>query len=277
MQIRTKSHLSMAKKSHSYQPPKKLNPLVFARQIEDLEKKVGSLEKHVETVVKSYNVHMDYIANFARHDLGNAIQNIAATIRLIEDQIDPDALESLKASVEHLDTTLANLGDIIHSNPDEAFQLNKLMRAVEVFVRSSLAVDNISIEANFDVNDKNLIHQPFQTLLQLIHNLIINAKKAINKLPNPTCKRIVIDANIIDKECVISVKDTGCGIPDELTEKIFEFGFTTTSGSGIGLYHAKNVCDEIGGKISLTRNSDGFATIFTIKFPIDGNEEDTCD
>lgn len=71
---------------------------------------------------------MDYIANFARHDLGNAIQNISATIRLIENEIAPEIAESLKASVRHLDATLGNLGDIIHSGPDQPFPLSKLMK-----------------------------------------------------------------------------------------------------------------------------------------------------
>lgn len=270
----------MAKKSHAYQPSRKFNPIVLAQKIDEQGSRILSLERLLQTVIRSNNSHMDYIANFARHDLGNAIQNISATIRLIENEIAPEIAESLKASVRHLDATLGNLGDIIHSGPDQPFPLSKLMRATEVFVRSSLAADNISIETNFDINDSRLIHQPFQTLLQLIHNLIINSKKAINASltsDNTTDKRIVIDANILDNNCVIAVKDTGCGVPDDNIDKIFDFGFTTTSGSGIGLYHAKNVCADIGGTISLKRDCEGFSTIFIINFPINGNEKNSCD
>lgn len=225
---------------------------------------------------------MDYIASFARHDLGNAIQNISAIIRLIENDLDSQIVESLKASVKHLDSTLANFGEIIHADPRQSFSIRKLMTAVEVFVRSSLAADNILIETDFDPHDETLINQSFQTLLQLIHNLIINSKKAINAVAcssetSQLGKKIVVKANIIDENCVIAVKDTGCGIPDENLEKIFEFGFTTTSGSGIGLYHALNVCAEIGGDISVSRNIDGFSTVFTLKFPIYGDQKDSCD
>ncbi|MDE5645126.1 MAG: HAMP domain-containing histidine kinase [Muribaculaceae bacterium] len=269
----------MAKTHRKYQPSHRINPVVLAKKIEDQGERILSLQRHLQTVIKSNNSHMDYIANFARHDLGNAIQNISAIIRLIENEIAPEIAESLKASVKHLDSTLGNLGEIIHSDPDKPFPLSRLMTAVNVFVRSSLAADDISIVTNYDLDDKRMIHQPFQTLLQLLHNLIINAKKAINanEVSDKSLKRIEIDANIIDDSCVIAVKDTGCGIPDENLDKIFKFGFTTTSGSGIGLYHAKNVCKEIGGDLFIRRNCDGFSTIFIINFPIDDNEKNSCD
>lgn len=272
----------MAKNNRTYQPFKRPNIQVLAKKIERQEERINSLSRLLQSVIRSNNSHMDYIASFARHDLGNAVQNISATIRLIENDIDPKIAESLKASVKHLDATLENLGEIIHSDPDKPFSLVKLMRAVEVFVRSSLAADNISIETIYDHTDERLIRQPFQTLLQLIHNLIINAKKAINAVDSDAvddCRKklIRVEANIVDNTCVIAVKDTGCGISDENLEKIFDFGFTTTTGSGIGLFHAVNVCKEIGGEISVERNADGFSTIFTLKFPMYGNEEDSCD
>jgi len=261
----------MAKNHRKYQSSHRINPVVLAKKIEDQGERILSLQRHLQTVIKYNNSHMDYIANFARHDLGNAIQNISAIIRLIENEIAPEIAESLKVSVKHLDLTLGNLGEIIHSDPDKPFPLSRLMTAVNVFVRSSLAADDIYIVTPYQL--------PFQTLLQLLHNLIINAKKAINanEVSDKSLKRIEIDANIIDDSCVIAVKDTGCGIPDENLDKIFKFGFTTTSGSGIGLYHAKNVCKEIGGDLCIKRNCDGFSTIFIINFPIDDNEKNSCD
>lgn len=87
-------------------------------------------------------------------------------------------------------------------------------------------------------------------------------------------KKIEIAAEVDGEFCIIAIKDTGCGIKDEDVNRVFDYKFTTTNGCGIGLYHAKYVCDEIGGEISFQRNVDVFSTVFIIKFPVNGTKED---
>lgn len=58
---------------------------------------------------------------------------------------------------------------------------------------------------------------------------------------------------ISSKELEIRVKDDGKGL-DKTIEKpieIFEKGFTTTAGSGLGLFHVKQILEELNGSISL--------------------------
>lgn len=217
---------------------------------------------------------MDHLANFAKHDIGNAIQNISANIFMIQDSISKESLEALKTSISNLEATVDNFGELIHVSSDSSFTIAKLIRATEVFVRSSVKLESIQFETDFDINDSTPISQPFQTLLQLIHNLIINAIKALRGLQK---KIIRLEANIDNGWFVIKVKDTGNGIDDQTLPYIFDFGFTTTSGSGIGLFHAKNICEEIGGSIAIDRYEDNFSTIFTIKIPVNGDKKDTCD
>lgn len=264
----------MTARSHNYQPTRKINPNVLSKKIEILGEKIDTLKKNLKSVIMANNTHMAHIANFARHDLGNAVQTISAIASLIEKDISTDDADSLKAAVSHLDTTLHNLGEIINPDLEKTFTIPQLMKSVNVFVRTYLSAHGISISCVCDEQDTTPIHQPFHTTLQLIHNLVINAKKA---LANVEEKRIEIEANITDGWCVIAVKDTGCGITDENLPNIFNFGFTTTDGSGIGLFHATSVCREFGGTISVTRNREGYSTIFTIKFPVDGNKTDSCD
>ena len=49
----------------------------------------------------------------------------------------------------------------------------------------------------------------------------------------------------------LSFADNGNGIDNDIIENIFDFGFTTTKGSGLGLYHVKNIINKIGGSISV--------------------------
>lgn len=62
-----------------------------------------------------------------------------------------------------------------------------------------------------------------------------------------------------------SIQDNGTGIKSEYFKSIFDLGFTTTDGSGIGLYQAKDIVEnELNGFINFDSNSDG--TIFKITF-----------
>ena len=62
-----------------------------------------------------------------------------------------------------------------------------------------------------------------------------------------------------------SIQDNGTGIKSEYFNSIFNLGFTTTDGSGIGLYQARDIVEnELNGFINFDTNSDG--TIFKITF-----------
>jgi signal transduction histidine kinase len=64
----------------------------------------------------------------------------------------------------------------------------------------------------------------------------------------------------------IRIKDDGKGIPKAIQNKIFDFGFTTTDGSGIGLYHVKQIVNRMNGDICINPQLDaGAEFIITVK------------
>jgi len=68
---------------------------------------------------------------------------------------------------------------------------------------------------------------------------------------------------------VLTVEDTGEGIPDALVSRIFEPFFTTRShagGTGLGLAVVKAIVDAHGGTIAVATRA-GHGTIFTVHFP----------
>jgi len=87
----------------------------------------------------------------------------------------------------------------------------------------------------------------------LIDNIISNASKAQAK------KLVMTTSKILENTLQISFVDDGKGLSPELQhpDSIFEMGVTTTSGSGLGLYHAKSIIDKIDGKISAIPNPSG--------------------
>lgn len=86
----------------------------------------------------------------------------------------------------------------------------------------------------------------------VIDNLIANAKKA-------RANNISFKLSTPEKEVIhIEVKDNGRGLAKEIpaSERIFEKGFSTTDGSGLGLYHIQHVLGEMNGTIEVLESND---------------------
>lgn len=94
----------------------------------------------------------------------------------------------------------------------------------------------------------------------LFDNLFSNSKKANSK--NIFIKWVKHKDSII-----LHFKDDGDGIPDEIKDKIFEFGYTKTNGSGIGLYQTKETLKKLGASICINNDSRK-GVEFLITFPI---------
>jgi signal transduction histidine kinase len=96
-------------------------------------------------------------------------------------------------------------------------------------------------------------------------NLIHNALQAMDYKGTLT-----IDIRREEDNAVVSVSDTGCGIPDEIRDRIFEPFFSTKpigEGSGLGLDIARRVVDKHKGHIKV-RSEAGVGTTFSVHLPL---------
>ena len=101
-------------------------------------------------------------------------------------------------------------------------------------------------------------------LLRCFNNLLKNAIEA--STPGKSCV-IEISHLITSKNILLSIKDNGNGIPENLREKIFEPNFTTkSSGTGLGLAFVKNSIENAGGKVWF-ETSIGVGTTFYLSLP----------
>ncbi len=137
-----------------------------------------------------------------------------------------------------------------------------------------------TIDINTEYGDDlpPVIADPVQ-LQQVILNLMINARDAIPGNGSITLKlaRDSQDAacawceeRLTREHIVLSVTDTGHGIPEELQAKVFEMYFTTREpgkGTGFGLWLINNLIHEYDGHISL-ESTVGVGTTFHIHLPI---------
>jgi signal transduction histidine kinase len=94
----------------------------------------------------------------------------------------------------------------------------------------------------------------------IVDNLVSNARRA-------KASRIKFVIAQPEKDAIsILAEDNGQGISPKVDRKrIFEMGYTTTRGSGLGLYHVRHVLGEMGGSIELVKSQPGEGTSFEMK------------
>lgn len=108
-------------------------------------------------------------------------------------------------------------------------------------------------------------------LNQVFMNLLINAVQAI-----PERGTITIRTRCENNAIVVSVADTGAGIPPEVMSRIFDPFFTTKEigkGTGLGLSISYNIVKKHHGKIDV-ESIVGGGTTFVITIPVDGVTEE---
>ncbi len=104
-------------------------------------------------------------------------------------------------------------------------------------------------------------------LTRALSNVVINALQA-----RVEGQKAVVSVEVVrnDGVALITIRDQGRGIPEELQERIFQPQFTTKeSGSGLGLYMARQFVLQSGGKIWFESGKSGEAgTVFYIELPL---------
>ena len=94
----------------------------------------------------------------------------------------------------------------------------------------------------------------------IIENLVSNAVKA-------KAKKLII-STVFDNsnKLLIQFQDDGNGIEPQILKNIYNIGFTTTDGSGVGLYHVKEIIKRMNASISVKNNTNkGVTFTITIK------------
>jgi two-component system, NtrC family, sensor kinase len=100
---------------------------------------------------------------------------------------------------------------------------------------------------------------------QILLNLLLNAAQAI-----PDRGEISVSARAESDRAVIRVGDDGPGVPADIRDEIFDFGFTTKSesgGTGFGLALSRHLADKMGGTLEL-ETPPGGGSLFTLSIPL---------
>jgi signal transduction histidine kinase len=142
-------------------------------------------------------------------------------------------------------------------------RLGSLVESVALFMEPELSEDDVELELDLDERDPELLLDPDQ-FRQVLINLLRNAAQA---LPEEGERRVEVRL-VLDEDSVhLSVVDTGRGMPETETERIFEpFYSTREGGTGLGLSLVKHVVDGHGGTVRCF-SERGRGTTFVITLP----------
>jgi len=102
---------------------------------------------------------------------------------------------------------------------------------------------------------------------QVLMNVILNAIQACGPRGQVQVTTRLDDSGP-GRSCVVTIADSGAGIPPDQLTQVFDPFFTTKdAGSGLGLFIARRIVTEHGGEIAIAAREGG-GTVFHIQFPM---------
>lgn len=183
----------------------------------------------------------------------------------------PEEVKTCETQIDNLSSIITNMSGLIDAEKDVG-ELHMTNVDLSVLVRQIVAglkaqFDQKSVELAALNHNRITVHTDPYLLSQAVYNLLTNAYKF-----TPSGGRVTIAYEVIDRALVISVRDTGVGIPAEEQARVFEAYYrgknaVHTSGEGIGLYLVKENLQQIGGKIEL-ESAPGKGSTFRISIPV---------
>jgi PAS domain S-box-containing protein len=213
------------------------------------------------------------LAHEIKQPIGAAVTNAQACLRLI-DRHEPDLLEAREAAVEMIKDARRAADIIEHvrslfrkdSSAREIVDVNEVVRGMVAMLQNEANRHSVRIRTDLTNGLTEVMADRVQ-LQQALMNLMLNGIEAIGD----TTRELSIKSQLGEgNQVLISVSDTGAGLPTGNTDEIFNAFFTTKSqGTGLGLAITRSIVESHGGRIWATANS-GPGTTFQFTLPIRG-------
>lgn len=202
------------------------------------------------------------------HDLSHPIQNLGNATRLLaRDDVDEESRDmfrrTMEREVETLKHFMDDLRNVVKPRPIERFAMdvNGSVADIVEAMRAEGERNGVTVEAQY-APAPLVIDGDLFALGRVFRNLITNAIQATQ--PGG---RVTITTSRANADAVVSVADTGSGIPPERLAQIFDdFVTTKRRGLGLGLAISKRIVEQLAGTIAV-ESEVGRGTAFTVRFP----------
>jgi signal transduction histidine kinase len=246
---------------------------VFNQMIGDLKRNLAALDE-----AKHEKFRLDRLSSIGQIAAGVAheINNPLGGIRLcfnnlmkteMDDATRQQHIDVINSGFERIQSTVKHLLDFAKNSSMNMtrLQINDVVKSVLKLTEYTVMREGIQIVEKLAPGNPDIVADSGK-LEQVFLNLIINAVQAMSGKGVLTVKTARSD-----QECLISVSDTGPGIPRDLLPRIFDPFFTTKGpreGTGLGLSVSKAIIEQHKGEITVETSEKG--STFTVRLPAAG-------
>jgi PAS domain S-box-containing protein len=236
----------------------------YATQMEELANQRAAQLKDAERLAA-----IGATAGMVGHDIRNPLQAITGDVYLAKTELATipegeekkniqESLAEIEKNVDYINKIVADLQDFarpLKPNDEET----DLKLVINDLLSKNGLPENIKVSVKVET-EKIVADSTF--INRILYNLVNNAVQAMPKGGKLTI-RTYKEAN----DTVISVKDTGVGIPEAVKGKLFTPMFTTKAkGQGFGLAVIKRMAEALGGNVSF-ESQEGKGTTFIVRLP----------
>ena len=209
------------------------------------------------------------------HDLRNPLGAIRLYVGMLQQELNGDLkqlADSVARGINTLESITYNLLSLARPiKPNFQFiDLASLIDDAITFTIYAMEEKNIKLVQDYERDGTLICYGDFEQLKQTALNLILNAIQAM-----PHGGELRITGRIVeDKDLILlSVEDSGMGIPIDIQEKIFTPFFTTkSSGTGLGLHTVDRIIQAHYGRVRV-KSTEGIGTQFFIELPRDARQK----
>jgi PAS domain S-box-containing protein len=177
-------------------------------------------------------------------------------------------LTALRSNVEHIKEIVAmqqgyaRLGGVTDTVDIRVLVDDSLRMNEGAFSRHGVTIVR-------DFEDVPVVRVDKHKVLQILVNVIRNAKYACSEAKGGGDRRVTVRVRASLSAVLVSVIDTGVGIPRENLDRIFNYGFTTRAeGHGFGLHSSALAARELGGTLRAESPGPGMGATFTLTLPL---------
>lgn len=206
------------------------------------------------------------LAHEIKQPIGAAVTNAETCMRFL-DRDQPDILEAQEAALETVKDA-RRAADIIDrvrllyqkgSSKLDMVDVNELIGEMVIMLDNDATRHSVAMRTDLAEGLPKVMADRVQ-LQQVLMNLMLNGIEAIQSTKGELSIKSQLSE---DGQLLISVTDTGVGLPAEDADRIFDAFFTTKSqGTGLGLAITRSIVESHGGRIWATGNSGQGATFF---------------
>lgn len=251
---------------------------IFVKETQELRDKLGQSDERANQLKRQVDVHQKLatigkLAGGLAHEFNNPLDGLIRYTNLcLEEGRDNKKLtaylEEMKSGLLRMTKIVKNLLACSRNNrlQTQKIDFRNVLNNALALKKDEITDKNIKVLINTENNLPSIVDLGLERILaNLIHN-------AVDAMPENGVLKV--DALQHDQKLIFSVRDTGCGIPEEKLASIFDPFYTTKDserGCGLGLTIVSEIVKFYNGQIHVD-SALGHGTQFTVKLPysIDG-------